>query len=114
MSRPLFCVNTDCGVPLVFKPAPTVEGTRRHIGRGLCSICYHRARRAYGPVGEPDVFVIDCVLTGESMATRPAERRVLVPELTRRGISAAEIARRLRVDTRTVHRIRTQLRGSDA
>jgi hypothetical protein len=112
MSRPDVCVNPACGIPLVFKPEPTTVGTRRHIGRGLCSTCYHRQRRAYEPTGTADEFVIDCVLTGESMATRPAERRVLIPELTRRGLPAAEIARRLRVDTRTVHRIRTQMRGT--
>jgi len=106
------CVNPECRVPVTARPSPVAPGTRRLLGLGLCSRCYHRTRRPCRRV-IPDEFVIDCVLTGTAMTTNTPERRVLVPELFRRGMTAREIAARLRVDARTVHRLRRQLQSTE-
>lgn len=35
----------DCGCPLVPSGTPTVQGVRRHAGRGRCGLCRYRRLR---------------------------------------------------------------------
>jgi len=61
-----------------------------------------------GSRSEPaDWVVVERVLAGESMKTNPAERQELIAKLTARGVSAAEIGRRLGVTKRSVQRSRS-------
>lgn len=58
------------------------------------------------PAGEPDHAAIARALAGDTVALHPAERAVVVHELTSRGLPAPTIADRLGVHVRTVERDR--------
>lgn len=83
----------------------------------LCGTCYSVVRSVrsasgqMGPVGgfgDPDRVVIYRVLTGEKFRMNCAERRAVVAEFTRQGVSAAEIARRMGIAQRSVCRLRAR------
>jgi DNA-binding NarL/FixJ family response regulator len=93
----------------------TQPGTRRHHGNGLCTNCYDITRRvrgklvARGSQNDPaDPVVVIRIMAGEPLPTNTAERIEAVARLTRAGMSASEIARRTRLSTRSVCRLRAR------
>jgi len=68
------------------------------------------------PGDEPDVdeVAVERVMRGEPLRLNLDERLEVVGRLTRRGISAREIAQRLHTTSRTVVRLRGVLRGTTA
>jgi len=68
------------------------------------------------PGDEPDVdeVAVERVMRGEPLRLNLDERLEVVGRLTRRGVSAREIAQRLHTTSRTVVRLRGVLRGTTA
>jgi hypothetical protein len=68
------------------------------------------------PGDEPDVdeVAVERVMRGEPLRLNLDERLEVVHRLTRRGVSAREIAQRLHTTSRTVVRLRGVLRGTAA
>lgn len=60
---------------------------------------------------EPDPIAVERVVLGDPTRTGVNDRRAATEVLTRRGLSARSIARRMGVSTRTVIRYRAALRA---
>lgn len=118
----------DCGRPMVSATVhdrqPAQRVTVAHAARGLCRTCYSRhrhGRRVAGtyPSGrsrlddDVDEIAVERVITGcgAGITLSVRERETAVCELTRRGCSNSQTARRVGVSTRTVERIRARLRA---
>jgi FixJ family two-component response regulator len=61
-----------------------------------------------------DDLNVEIAVTRGSVVLRPAEIREVVRRLTRRGDSAAQVARHIGATTRTVERHRAVLRGCES
>lgn len=83
-----------------------------HKGRGLCAPCYDRAYSSTAQRRGIDPVVIDRLLRGDPVRSYPRERRLAVAELTRRGLTATQIADRLRCTPRAVVRHRARVRAA--
>lgn len=97
--------------------------TRPRHARGYCAACYIRWWRTHGPIRDPlprlppviDDLVVEHLTAGQpTPGATPAERRAAAVILTRRGLSAAVIADRLRCTPRTVIRYRARERAAQA
>jgi DNA-directed RNA polymerase specialized sigma24 family protein len=60
--------------------------------------------------GEPDEMAVERLVSGSPVQSYPADRKAAVEYLTARGLTARQIADRLRVSDRTVTRWRRSLR----
>jgi hypothetical protein len=99
---------SGCGVPMVPYGRQSPPGWWVHHGHGLCRRCY--------PFTSHRCAVVDAVAVARAVAgdpparLTPRERRAAVAELTRRGLSAPQIAARVHVTVRAVERNRAALR----
>jgi len=113
---------SGCGVPMVpygrqsppgwwrystpTTPAAGVVGI--HHGHGMCRRCYPFTSHGRAVV---DQVAVERAVAGDPPARlTPRERRAAVAELTRRGLSAPQIAARVHVTVRAVERNRAALR----
>lgn len=83
----------------------------------MCATCYNRSLQEGGVQrtdnyyrDPPDEVVVERAASGHTTKARPVERRAAVAICDRRGMSAAQIAERLGVTTRTVQRARARNR----
>lgn len=106
---------------------PLPPGEVRHEAHGQCHTCYgrrwwqtHQRVKSRGTrlCGRPlkaalfvDAVAVERAVAGDVTPLNAAELRVVIAELTRRGFSTPETARRAGCTERTVTRHRARLRG---
>jgi DNA-binding NarL/FixJ family response regulator len=73
----------------------------------LCMGCAGTARREF-----VDEMAVERLLSGSPVRANAVERRIAVVYLTRHGLSARQVAERLRVTQRTVVRLRARARAA--
>jgi hypothetical protein len=96
------------------------DGVLLHRAHGYCNSCYTRWWRTGDPRPpikslDVDQIAVERAILGDPPARlNPFERLEVVAVLTRRGLSARQIAEHARCTTRTVTRNRTKLAGRAA
>lgn len=78
-----------------------------------CPASLEDARRLRYGLGVDPVAAMR-VVAGDKVRLSPGERRLVVAELTRRQVSAKQIAKRMNLTPRSVTRIRARLRDQQA
>lgn len=101
------------GEAAALRLAAAVGGQRRYVPADPAGARLAGEVGALGPVGEDVVAVLAAHYPGESVyiPRGPADRSTAAEEVRRSNLSANQLAARLRVSVRTVHRLRSGVRG---
>ena len=107
--NPRLCINCHRHM-IVSRYA--VPGQIRHNAKGLCRACYDKGRPRSARNRQPvDWVTVDRAIAGIQQHLTSREITEAVDYLSMHGQSAQQIADRLRVTTRTVHRARARIRA---
>ena len=89
-----------------------IPGQVMYNAKGLCRACYDKGRPRSARSRQPvDWVKVDRAIAGIQVHLTSREITEAVDYLSMHGQSASEIADRLRVTTRTVHRARARIRA---